>query len=218
VAFLGKLHKRGPMQRRKLDSTKPLRRLCVQRALTSAVVILAAICLSQVSANVLSGSQSPTEAEVTAAFIVNFARFTDWPPQSFTDSAAPLTVGILGGEEVRVALDAFAGGKDLNGRKVIIRKIDSAADARKCQVVFIVVGKGSVISDVLKGARENGTLTIGQSEDILTRGGMIRLFLENAKMRFDVNVGATNLAKIHLSSRLLALARKIVDLPDQGAN
>jgi hypothetical protein len=61
-------------------------------------------------------------------------------------------------------------------------------------------------------------LSIGESEDFLKRGGMIRLFVEDNRIKFDVNVGAASRAKIRLSSKLLALARFVVDLPQPGGD
>ncbi len=218
MAFLREIDWIEPVTRGISPRARRFGRLRPPCALIVGVVCLITISLSQTLASVPVSSQPPTETEITAAFIINFARFTEWPPQSFADTAAPLTVGVLGADDIRAALESFAGGKDLNGRKVIIRQLDSAADARTCQVVFILIAKDSIVTEVLRGARETGTLTIGQSEDILIRGAMIRLFVENSKMRFDVNLQATNTAKIHLSSRLLALARKIVSLPQQGGS
>ena len=56
------------------------------------------------------------------------------------------------------------------------------------------------------------------SNDFLVRGGIIKLLVENNRMKFDVNVGAADRTKIHLSSKLLALARSVVDLPDPVGN
>jgi len=45
---------------------------------------------------------------VKAAFLLNFARFTEWPAEAFTSPGAPFTVGVLGDEELRLALDTLA--------------------------------------------------------------------------------------------------------------
>lgn len=216
MAFLAAFVQRASVSKKNLRGAASTGRSKAGLALSYLLACLAAVLISQTMASTPASSQTPSEAEITAAFIVNFARFTEWPPNSFADASTSLTVGVLGAEDVRAALEKFAGGKELNGRKVIIRQVSMAADARTCQVVFILVAKENIVVEVLKAARETSTLTIGQSEDILSRGAMIRLFVENSKMRFDVNLTAISSAKIHLSSRLLALARNIVSLPQQG--
>jgi hypothetical protein len=187
-------------------------------SLKTAIAFLVVLCFSQSLLCMQNGPPPPTEAEITAAFIINFARFTDWPTQTFVNAFTPISVGVIGAEDVRVALDSFAGGKQLDGRRVEIHQIGSVNEARLCQVVYVGAAKGTLPSDLAKAAREASILTIGKTDDFLIHGGMIRLFVENAKMRFDVNLRATNLAKIRLSSRLLALAHSIVDLPEQGAH
>jgi hypothetical protein len=216
LALLGTTRQVKPVLQASLHQTTCRGRTCYERALLRGLACLLAIALSQSLANASGSSLPPTKEEITAAFIINFARFTEWPPPAFPSADSPLTVGVLGAEDVRAALESFAGGKELNGRKVIIRSVNSAADARACQVIYILTAKENILADVLKTARDSGTLTIGESEGMFARGAMIRLFVENAKMRFDVNLKATIAAKIHLSSRLLALARYVVDLPEQG--
>ncbi len=217
LAILGIARQVRPALRASLHQTTCRGRTCYKWALLLGLACLLAIALSPPPASASGSSPPPTKAEITAAFIINFARFTEWPPPAFPSADSPLTVGVLGADDVRAALETFAGGKELNGRKVIIRPVNSAADARACQVIYILTAKENILADVLKNARDSGTLTIGESEGMFARGAMIRLFVENAKMRFDVNLQATVSAKIHLSSRLLALARYVVDLPEQGA-
>ncbi len=131
---------------------------------------------------------------------------------------SPVTVCFLGAEDVRAAFQSITAGKDVNGRPVLARDAKVAADVRECRVVYVDSSSTAVLMDVLKNARQGSTLAIGTSDDFLARGGIIRLLVENNRMRFDVNVGAAGRTKIHLSSKLLALARSVVDLPDPGGN
>src|ERR1700744_2569340 len=38
----------------------------------------------------------PTEYQLKAAFLFNFAKFVEWPQQSFTNKTSPLVIGVLG--------------------------------------------------------------------------------------------------------------------------
>jgi hypothetical protein len=53
-------------------------------------------------------------------------------------------------------------------------------------------------------------LTVGEHEEFLTDGGMIRLFVEDNKVRFSINQKAADAAGILISSRLLRLARAVI--------
>jgi len=159
-----------------------------------------------------------SQAQIGAAFIFNFAKFTEWPSQSFVDSGSPLTVCFLGAEDYRSAFRIISEGKVVNGRSVMVREVKSPGEIHDCKIVFADSSNNTVILSVLKNARQFCALAIGTSEDFLTRGGVIRLLVERNRMRFDVNVGAAGRTRIKLSSKLLALARSVVDLPDPAAN
>jgi hypothetical protein len=163
-------------------------------------------------------TQPPTEAEIKAAFILNFAKFTDWPAQTFADENTPLTVGFVGADDAFAAFQAISSGKHVNGRKVTALHLGSAQNAPQCQILFLRWAKTDTPHTGLGIANDPGALSIGESEDFLKRGGMIRLFVEDNRIKFDVNVGAASRAKIRLSSKLLALARSVVDLPQPGGD
>ena len=166
----------------------------------------------------LQSTPGLSQGQISAAFIFNFAKFTEWPPQAFADSGTPVTVCFLGAEDVRAAFQSISAGKAVEGRAVLVREVKPTGDVHDCQIVYIDSPNAALRTGVMKNARQCSALVIGTSEDFLARGGMIKLFVESNRMRFDVNVGATGRIKIHLSSKLLALARNVVDLPDPAGN
>jgi hypothetical protein len=65
---------------------------------------------------------------------------------------------------------------------------------------------------VLKHVVSPGVLTVGESDDFLDKGGVIRLLIEDKKVRFEVNMDAAQQAHLTISSQLLKLARTIKPL------
>lgn len=196
-----------------------LRRVCL--AGTVAFVCLAAcfLMISELPARAGSPQSSPpSQAQIRAALVFNFPKFAEWPTVSYVDSGSPLTVCFLGADDVRLAFQGISAGKAVNGRSVEGREVKSASETHGCQVVYLDSPNNTVVLDVLKHARQGNELAIGTSQDFLANGGMIRLQVENNRMRFDVNVGAVGRTQIKLSSKLLALARSVVDLPDPAGN
>jgi hypothetical protein len=179
---------------------------------------LAAILCVCVRASDAQSSATPSQAEIRAAFVFNFAKFTEWPMQAYTDAGSPLTACFMGADDVRAAFQTISTGKALSGRFLESRAVKSAADLRNCQVLYVDSPSSPAVKDALKNARQRDALAIGTSEDFLASGGMLRLQIENNRMRFDVNVGAIGRTKIKLSSKLLALARTVVDLPEPAGN
>jgi hypothetical protein len=160
----------------------------------------------------------PSEAQIKAAFLLNFARFAEWSPMAVPETSTLLFFCFDGGEDVRIAFEALANGKEIGKRKIVNRKITSPADARTCQAVFANDSKHIREVELLKTAREAGALTVGDGPNFLNSGGMIQLLVDDNRMRFDINLVTASLAKIKLSSKLLALARHVVELPVEAAN
>jgi hypothetical protein len=161
---------------------------------------------------------TPSEAQIKAAFLLNFARFAEWSPVSLPDASTVLIFCFDGAEDVRIAFEALAEGKEIKGRKLVNRKLSSPANAKSCHAVFANDSKRSREIELLKTALGAGALTVGDGPDFLASGGMIQLVVDDSKMRFDVNLAAVSRAKLKLSSKLLALARHVVELPVEAAN
>ena len=66
---------------------------------------------------------------------------------------------------------------------------------------------------VLKIVQGAGVLTVGETPDFLGVGGMLSFFFQNDLLKFEVNLVAVNEAHLRASSKLLALARRVVNEP-----
>jgi len=168
----------------------------------------------------ISGTNStdPSQAEIKAAFLLNFARFAEWSPTSVPESPSLMVFCFDGAEDVRTAFQSVAGGKEIAGRKILNRKISLPVDTRTCDAVFANDSKREQEIKLLKTAQDAGALTVGDGPDFLNCGGMIQLVVDDNRMRFDINKTAVNRANIKLSSKLLALARHVVELSVEAAN
>jgi hypothetical protein len=194
------------------------RRVHLAGALACFGAFLALSCLVSAGQTALQSSPQLSQGQIRAAFIFNFSKFAEWPMQAYVDAGSPMTVCFVGAEDVRTAFQSLSAGKAVTGRFVEERAIKSAGELHNCQVVYIDSSNGPLVIEAVKFVRQTPALSIGTSDDFLARGGIIRLLVENNRMRFDVNVGAAGRAKIHLSSKLLALARSVVALPEPAGN
>jgi tRNA threonylcarbamoyladenosine modification (KEOPS) complex Pcc1 subunit len=50
---------------------------------------------------------------------------------------------------------------------------------------------------------------VGEADNFLSEGGIIRLHLEQDKIRFDINVDAADSSHLKIGSRLLLLASSV---------
>jgi YfiR/HmsC-like len=154
-----------------------------------------------------AAGQPPIEYQVKAAFLLNFTKFTEWPPAAFGSPDSPLTICILGDDPFGNVLDQIVEGEVVDGRKIAVQRIKSAPPARSCQALF-VNRAGKDPPKIFPGLGP-GVLTIGEGEGFIHDGGMIAFILEDRRVRFNVNQAAAENAGLKLSSRLLRVAKTV---------
>ncbi len=175
--------------------------------LAAAVLAAAAAFSTPVGA----GEHTPTEYEVKAAYLFNFARFVEWPSEAFTTAREPFAICVVGSDPFGSVLDTILAGESVAGRSVIARRITLPADARGCQILFASgAERGPAIVDAVDG---RPILTVGDEEAFARRGGMVSFRREQNTVRFDVNPEAVRRSGLKMSSQLLNLARIVPTEP-----
>jgi hypothetical protein len=151
----------------------------------------------------------PSEYQMKAAYLYNFAKFVEWPPATFPATNSPLVIGVLGEDPFDGSLDSTVQNKKIDGHPLLVRRLKTAAEAKSCQVLFINSAEKKrwpEISAALAGA---SVLTVSENWDRFTdQGGMIELFMENKRVNFDINNEAAKQAGLKISSKLLQLRKK----------
>lgn len=155
-----------------------------------------------------SPAAAVSEYELKAAFLYNFASFTEWPP-----AAAPgMRVCVLGQDPFGLALDGLQG-KTVQGVALEVRRVNTAAEARACRILFIGIDSADELAAALAVLRASPVLTVADSKDAARRGVMIGLVTDGGRIGFEINAGVTREAGLVLSSKLLRLARQLHPAP-----
>jgi len=163
----------------------------------------------------LAGGQASTTSEyqVKAAFLFHFAQFVDWPPGAFKGNDSPITYCTVGEDPFQGALDASLNGKKIGERAFRVLHFKQTQEIKECQVVFFGLAEKKSIAAELAGLGGAPVLTVGESEHFAQGGGIIGFFLEDNKVRFEINLEAAEHAKLKISARLLALAKTVIGGP-----
>lgn len=173
-----------------------------------------ALCLLAIVAGPKSGfpQPAPTEYQVKAAFLYNFVKFVEWPAAALPQNS-PVRLCVLGQDPFGSDLESTVAGRVLNGRPLLIRRSERLEDLGACHVLFISSSERAGLATVLAALKEASVLTVGETDGFATQGGMIRLTLEENKVRFEINVQAAERARLRISSQLLRLAKRLVGAP-----
>jgi hypothetical protein len=170
------------------------------------VLVIASVCLTTVPRPV--GGQRVVADNLEAAFLFRFTRFVEWPADAFPTANSPLTFGVVGDDFVAYTLSGFVHGKTINGRPLQVRRLRSGDDLTGSQVIFISASE-SRAADVMEGVRGSAVLTVSNLKGFCELGGMIRLFVEDNHVQFEVNLHAADQARLKVSSRVLTLAKGV---------
>jgi YfiR/HmsC-like len=162
-------------------------------------------------ARLLAQSKAPSEYELKAAFLFNFAKFIEWPPGAFLDPKSPMILCTFHDDAFGVVLDEIVRAKAINGREIVVRQMKKAEALTACQVVFVGTAENKRLPELLEGLRGSTTLFVSDIPGSAERGGGIEFYLEDNKMRFSINVDAVQRAHLSISSKLLTLARIVHD-------
>jgi hypothetical protein len=158
----------------------------------------------------------PNEVQVKAAFVLHFAQLVEWPAEAVGADNQPV-IFCVAGEHIYVsALVAVTQDKQILGHPITVRRVREKEDARACLLLFIAGNNRMSSSTILSRLKDAPVLTVGEPDNFVQQGGMIGLCLQDNKIRFDINLTASQHANLTISSRLLVLARNVIGGGKQG--
>jgi hypothetical protein len=184
------------------------------RVHSAAFLCVAAIAWSLAISTLLAAGASaqqlkPNEYQVKATYLYNFGKFVKWPTEAAAQKSDSFAVCVLGQDPFGPILDSTLSRESLDGKPVVLKRIAQAQDATGCRIVFVSSAEEKHLKEILDTLDSLGALTVSDMKDFARRGGMIQFTLEGERIRFEINLGSAENAKLVLSSELLKVAANI---------
>jgi hypothetical protein len=170
------------------------------------VLLPLAIGLGLASRAVAQAEPRASATDIKAAYLLNFARYVEWPPAAFGDRASPLTICVVESNPVEEALSRVAEGRTVGGRPVRVRVVRSSEDPVTCHVAYVDPAGRAAARTLQTAWTDQPVLTVGEGEEFLASGGIIGFVMVGQTVRFAIDEGAARRAGLRVSSRVLALA------------
>jgi len=158
---------------------------------------------------VAAAPRRASEYDLKAAFLLNFTHFVDWPPESFARADAPFELCVLGADPFDGALDDLVRGETVNGHPIAVRRAARAGDAGGCHLLFLSRQQDARTLRDVPGMRDGAMLAVGESDDFLADGGLLRFVLQEGRVRLQVSTAALQATKLKISSKLLHLCEPV---------
>ncbi len=154
-------------------------------------------------------ASSPTEYQLKAVFLLNFARYVQWPAESLPEGE-PIDICVLGRDPFGAYL-AELESRQAQGRAVKTRIIEKPVDADGCEVIFIAASEERRMTLLLRELAASPALTVSDIDGFVDAGGGIGLVTEDDRIRFDINRDTLGRAHLDVSAQLLKLARRLIE-------
>jgi hypothetical protein len=193
------------------------RRVRVVRKKTAAAFLAVSIAIT--SPFVAAAQEYvPAQSRIKAAFLATFPSFVDWPDGAFSAPNSPLVACVLGDFRFGTTLAEVSRDSAPHGRRISVRWNKNDHQIRGCHVLFVSSSELSRYTKVIALVQGTSTFTVGETEDFLDAGGMLSISFENESVQFEVNLGSAREAHFHVSSKLLALAHRVVEATETPKN
>lgn len=177
--------------------------LCRARLARLAVLAVLAMLCCFASAAQTQGSELP-EYRLKAAFLYNFAVFTEWP----SDVGKTLNLCIVGRDPFGNEIDELQG-KAVGERSITVLRKATTEPLRGCQLIFVAESSISGLPRMLEELRDRPVLTVADCPTSAGQGVALNMSVVQNKVTFEANLAAARTQRLSLSSKLLRLATKV---------
>ena len=152
------------------------------------------------------GSGSASEHAVKAAVAHKIAKFVSWPDHAFDDPHAPIRFCVAGNAPIRRALEELKG-RTIHGRQLTVESISRPTAALgNCDVLYVSRDSAHDPSEWIAVVARHPVLTFGETAENGGDASIVTLAVRNNKVRFDINVEASDRAGLNIGAQLLQLA------------
>lgn len=166
------------------------------------VLLAAALALASATAHA-----DASLTAVKAAFVFNFIKLVSWPETRVADAAVPLRVCVLRGDAMEEPLRQTLGAKAVGLHPLEVASVGADDDFSACHALYLGPQAASRYPALMGRAGGKSVLLIDEGPQFSWPDGMIRLFLEQNRVRFELNLESLERAGLAVDPRLVRLAR-----------
>jgi hypothetical protein len=176
---------------------------------TLAPCLLAVACL--VLASAALPSTDDKEYQLKAAYLYNFALFTEWPASRFEEEDSPIVLGVVGEDPFGPLLEREFAEQRVGKRPFEICRFESTGDLGECHLLFVSRSEEDELAAIAKRCRAENILSVSEIPGFVEQGGVIGFYLADKRIRFEIHIDEARRHGVKISSKLLTLAKVVRD-------
>lgn len=188
--------------------------LSLKRPMTRLLICVSLWLFAGAMPVALAADRVDEEGLLMAAFIYNFALFTQWPETDTPDAKGAPFALCIAGEDALVESISRLKGKIIKGRPLVIQSFKDAQNAtpvsKKCQLLYVARSEKKNLFNLLKTVRGQSVMTLSELPQFADTGGVVELYRENGRIRFMINLTVARKVGLEISPNLLKLATSVI--------
>lgn len=146
---------------------------------------------------------------IKAAYIERITRFVDWPAKAVTAADESFVIGVYGENGFYNTLTDVFKIKPIKNQKVKVITIKSIEELASCKLCYISDKAGPTLNKFVEAANSVGVLLISESTDFCKEGVHINFYVEDEKLKFEINQTSIDYAGFKVSYLLMQNTRII---------
>jgi hypothetical protein len=177
--------------------------------------VLVLVSILAVGSHAFAIDQGASAPALRAAFMYNFAKFTEWPAKVIPRDQ-PMVFCVTDDAPMAEALEQIVKGRAVGGHALAVRRVALDSGVRACHLLYASGLDAKRTNELLGAVDHLPVLTVGDFERFAQMGGVANFFVEDGKMRFAINIDSAQRAGLRVSSKLLMLARIVRSSDDHS--
>ena len=148
------------------------------------------------------------EYAVKATFLYKFASYVEWPAGSFEHESSPFNLCIVGTDPFGGRIHEAVAGQSVGKHPIVLRQLARAEPRSGCHALLVSALGSQRATESLGAVSGTPTLTVTDSA-LGAPAGIIHFVIADDRVSFDIDNVAAAKNRLVISSKLLALARRV---------
>ena len=146
---------------------------------------------------------------IKAAYIERITRFIEWPVKNHNQSHDSFVIGVYGETDFFNTLNDVFKKITIKDHKVIVNQIKNPEQINSCNICYISEKAKPLISKFVDKANSSGVLLVSGTTDFSENGVHINFYIEDEKLKFEINKTSVESAGFKVSYLLMQNTRII---------
>jgi hypothetical protein len=169
----------------------------------------ALLAASLLVGTVARAQDSAAEVSVKAAIVHKIAKFVSWPDHRFGAASDRLRFCVLGDDRIRDAFESLSE-RPIHGRMLtVIDAPEPIAVADSCDVLYLAEDGSRAADEWFSAVSGRPVLTFAEAGRYAGEGSIVSMSIRRNKVRFSINLDASEGSQLRISAQLLQLAAQV---------